>query len=535
MNKRLLISGVACILLAGTTISAFLNWQHANERIKELETQLSELQRQENRSAVIRSISKQMEEIAYQQKAISDEQREEAIMQTRVAEELRAQSEKERLNAIEAEKNAVASQKRALEASNQAEQQRILAEHQRMQAEFSKRKADTLSYIALGRSLGSIATLQSQTGNQELANMLSYASYVYTHRYRGDIYHPAIFKALMDATQSKRTWQRHVGAAMSIIFSSKTDDQIISASSYGEIMINKRQDNTLHSTLLFSDKSQDIRDIFINQESNKIYAISRTGNVIVISADRNPKKTLIIPTTGLQYPFALSAIKDKRYLLVIGEHGMGLFDMSKDRFLTQKSVPFRITACSRRNYLPLIFDDKGYMHLVNGIDNYTKEQIPVPGIITAFAESKNTGYSAYGTKEGIIYLIKPSGMIQKLVAHRSRISKLKLNGRRLYSSSYDGTVNLWITDNDKIDAMQLFSTEEWILSFNFDSSKNTIWTGDIKGNLTAATISVPMMIEKLKSKLKRNFTQEEWNFFIGENVPYEDFMASIKREKEDKP
>jgi len=533
VNKRLLISGVACVLLAGTTIAGFLNWQHANKRIKELETQLSELQRQENRSAVIRSISKQMEEIAYQQKAISDEQREEAIMQTRVAEELRAQSEKERMNAIEAEKNAVASQKRALEASELAEQQRLLAEHQRIQAEFSKRKADTLSYIALGRSLGSIATIQGHSGNQEIADMLSYASYVYTHRYRGDIYYPAVFKALMESSQSKITWQRHVGATMSLIFSSTSNDQILSVSSYGEIMLNERRNNTLHTTTLFANKDYDFRDVFVNHDSNKIYALSRTGHIIVIAADHDPKKTLTIETTGLEYPFVLSTIKDKRFLIIIGEHGLGVFDMTKDKFLTQRSVPFRITASSRRNYLPLVFDDKGYMHLVNGIESYTTEKVPVPGTITAFAESKNTGYSAYGTKEGIIYLVKPSGIIQKLIGHRSRISKLKINGRRLYSSSYDGTLNLWITDNEKIEAMPLFSIGEWIMNFNFDSNKSTIWTGDINGNLTAATISVPTMIDRLKKKLKRNFTQEEWNFFIGESVPYENFIEPIQKSKED--
>jgi hypothetical protein len=37
-----------------------------------------------------------------------------------------------------------------------------MAEHQRIQAEFSKRVADTLSYVALGRSLGSLSVTQSQ-------------------------------------------------------------------------------------------------------------------------------------------------------------------------------------------------------------------------------------------------------------------------------------------------------------------------------------------------------------------------------------
>ena len=182
------------------------NWQEEHRRVKSLEDIVAELQRREKRSAVDRSISKQMEEIAFEQKIISDEQREHALQQTRVANEMREQSERERQNALTAERNAVASEKRALEASAQAERERLMAEHQRIQAEMAKRVADTLSYIALGRSLGSISTIQYQAGNDDIANMLSYAAYLYTSRYHGDIYTPAVFQSLMQSSKSMTTW-----------------------------------------------------------------------------------------------------------------------------------------------------------------------------------------------------------------------------------------------------------------------------------------------------------------------------------------
>ena len=34
-----------------------------------------------------------------------------------------------------------------------------------------------------------------------------------------------------------------------------------------------------------------------------------------------------------------------------------------------------------------------------------------------------------------------------------------------------------------------------------------------------------MMVAKLKSQLKRNFTREEWNYFIGSRTPYETFIG----------
>ena len=80
------------MLLAGTSATGLIGWQAEHQHVKALEGQVAELQRQEKRSAVDRSVSSQMEEIAFEQKIISDEQRENALQQTRVANEMRERS-----------------------------------------------------------------------------------------------------------------------------------------------------------------------------------------------------------------------------------------------------------------------------------------------------------------------------------------------------------------------------------------------------------------------------------------------------------
>ena len=162
MNRRYLIAGGLGALLIASTAVGLVGWQAEHRRVKALESLVGELQRKEKRSAVDRSISAQMEEIAFEQMIISDEQREKALQQTRVANEMRERSEIERQNALMAERNAVASEKKALEASALAESQRQIAEHQRIQAELAKSIADTLSYVALARSLGSLSSIQAQ-------------------------------------------------------------------------------------------------------------------------------------------------------------------------------------------------------------------------------------------------------------------------------------------------------------------------------------------------------------------------------------
>jgi hypothetical protein len=57
-----------------------------------------------------------------------------------------------------------------------------------------------------------------------------------------------------------------------------------------------------------------------------------------------------------------------------------------------------------------------------------------------------------------------------------------------------------------------------------------LWLVDAKGSLTEANMSVDVMVKEIKKKLKRDLTREEWNYFIGRNVPYESFTQNNGKE-----
>ena len=537
MNKKQIITACAGFLLAGIAAAGFVGWHLEHRNVKILQAQIDELEIQKMRSAVDRSISAQMENIANEQREISDEKREEALRQTRVANEMRQRSELERMNAIEAERNAVASEKKAVEASEVAEKQRKLAEHQqqlaeqqqqmaehqRIQAEFAKRTADTLSYIALGRSLGSISAIQAQSGNGEIANLLGYAAYLYTSRYKGDLYYPAVFQSLMQLSQSKVSWTEHVGAVMNMEYMPGKDNTLITVSNYGEIILCERIGNRLEAKTLFKNNDYDFRDVIVDRTSGNIYAVSRTGHLVIILKDLKTIKTIALDK--IVHPLRLHDINNNN-MLVIGEKALALIDLKQMTVSSTKQLPFMVTHGARKAGLPLLFDNLGMMHLVKGLDSFDTTPIPVPGKVTAYCESKNTGVEAYGMSDGTIWMIDKNGKKQKLLGHRSRISKMKLNGRQLFSASYDGSVNLWITDKEKVEPMTMVETNNWIMHLCFNSTKNTFWVGDVKGNLTAVNISVPIMVDAIKKNLKRDLTTDEWNYYIGPNVPFESFFTN---------
>jgi hypothetical protein len=179
----------------------------------------------------------------------------------------------------------------------------------------------------------------------------------------------------------------------------------------------------------------------------------------------------------------------------------------------------------------MLFDNQGYQHSVIDINTLDTSPIPVKGRVTAFASSKNAGVRAYGMSDGTIYLYdeKDNG-VTKLEGHLSRISSLKLNGRRLFSASYDGSVKLWNTSTEKVEPITLFSASSWIMCFTLDKNKQYAWLGDRDGNVIEGLMSVPMMVDIVRSKLKRDLTREEWNYYIGDKIPYESFISEHGKE-----
>ena len=103
------------------------------------------------------------------------------------------------------------------------------------------------------------------------------------------------------------------------------------------------------------------------------------------------------------------------------------------------------------------------------------------------------------------------------------MSRVDYDGSLLYSVSYDGTANVWDTKKENVDPVRLLTTNRWVVSLFVDGSMNNIWTGDQRGKLTRTIINVPRMASLVKASLKRNMTREEWNQYVGKNIPYVKF------------
>ena len=515
---------LSCTILAAGTLAGFGLYFAEKAKTDALEQQLAELSQKEKESVIVQHISTQMEEIAREQQILSDERRKEAEQQTIVANEMRLQAEQEQHKAQQAELAARQSERKAVEASDVAETQRQLAVQRQQEAEFSRSVADTLSYLSMARSLGTLAVTQQSTGNHDLAALLAYAAYTYTKRYHGNVYQPAIYEALAQTSSNSRVWNIGRGSIVKRVSLEDHPNEFVTASTYGEIIRHSIKQSQLQSETLLSNEKYDFRDIYI-RPNGTIYAVSYTGSLVVIQPNGKVEDHLL-PTAI--HPFRIF-IPSENSLIITAEKSIMLFDEKQQKVVKTLPLQFSTKVAGNKDDEVVLFDLTGKMYIVDKtLSTITPQPLPFLQPVMSYIYQSSTGRAAYGTVDGTIYYFDSKGKMQKLVGHRSRVSRLKFYNDQLLSTSYDGTARFWDVSSEKIDPITLLQSNQWIISSSFGNDRGYAWTGDANGNLTLTVIQPDLMAQNVKNGLKRDFTQEEWAYYIGSKVPYESFLSKQK-------
>lgn len=460
-----------------------------------------------DKSDVVERISKQMEDIAYQQKNIAEQQREEALFQMGMAEKMRQRAESE-------QQKAEASALVAAEARNMAELQREVAVQQQRQAERARNVADTLSMLALARSLSFLSSTQARGGNIELANLLACVAWQFTSDYKGDLYQPALFNALRLSGEGFTSYNLHQGGVTRIIRLPASGATYCSVSDYGEIRRwQEKNEEVVDVRLLFADPTCSFRDICIDGQ-NRLYALAYDGRLVVLDGDSRPQTILLPETKGWMRvcPF------DGNLLLASATH---LYIYDTDSRAIAQAIPLAqpLSALGFRNGHWLAFGKNGGLWIVGTDGTLTPQDRWGDEEVTSYVWSDSQQIAAIGTESGDIYLTDSLGnTIRRLVGHRSRITQLCFRGNYLYSASYDCLVNLWNVSASRQEAVSLHQFSAWVRSL-YLSQDNILWVGDESGSVSRLVTSPVDMVTKIRSRLKRDFTDDEWDYYVGAGVP----------------
>jgi WD40 repeat protein len=507
--KNVIIASLA-VLLTGSLVAAHYATKDKDARINELENELAELKKLANRSTIDKIISQQLEQIAFDQEKISDERRREAELQSALARQKTQEAEAERKRAEIAKNEAIESEKNARQAQENAEKQRQIAEENQRKAEYSKSVVDTLSFVGLGRSLASLSSTQYIAGAKETAAQLAAAACYFTSKYKGSFYDQSVLGAMLLSGGGTRDIALCQGAIHAAEY--MPDGNLIAVSTYGEIYRYSNND----TTRLFSDKAYNFRDLKITDDGTG-YALSFSGDIIVI----RDYKCHAVNLGDMRRTFRLSRLNDGNLLVAAG-NTIGVFDTKSESITKTINCPGDISCITKNK----VFDTNGKMYELDNNFQLIPKQLPFNGIVTAYAETDDHKYAAYGTKNGTIFYTHPKGVIE-FAGHRSQISDLCLARPGLFSASLDKTVKLWTTREGTKEPIDVYSSSKWVMCLAINQEAQRIVSGDASGALTICTYSISEMKSTLKKTLKRDFNELEWNYYIGKNIPYTSIIDKL--------
>lgn len=504
---------IACVvILVGGTLWYVLQILQPDRQESVLETQLEEARKRAEEAVLVRSVSKQMEEIANQQKELSDRQRIKAERQAQENYWMKIRVEDEWKRAVTAQRETEKAYRLAESQRRLAESQQKLAEERRLLAENAKRKADTLAFLTLGRSLGSIALTQYRAGKAEVSMLLAYSSWMFVKRYGGDTYQSPVFQSLSLVSGQPTSWQRHKAGVSAIIWDHARNNRFYTIGHYGEVLEWDLTTDGFVSKVLYAHTEEDFRCAYMDAD-NILHVWDFVGRVVVFRD--NP----VVYDTGKRRCISVLPVETSVWLLTRDGH---LYNHEKAKMPCAYGVSC-MAGCGTAIFVGCengdLFRTGSIARQLEKIGNLHSSSV------TAIASDTEANLVAWGYEDGTLILTDLNGKyLRTLVGHRSAITGIVIHCGRLYSCSRDHTLRFWNLFGDRMEPVTALEGSGWLLCLALSPDGRFLLAGDSKGWLYSLSISTDDMAANIRKRLRRNFTPYEWKRYMGDGVPYETFI-----------
>ena len=544
-----ILAGVALIAL----VYAFVQSGIAKENLVLAQQQEALAKKNEKTALAEKERAEKATVIATQQTAIAKKEKEIADAARLDAEEKKIRAEKAEADAkvqkLKADANATA----ATKAKNEAQ----VSERKAIDA---KNDADRRRYLSIAKGMALKSKELSDTAQQAL---LAQQAFNFNAKYNGYAFDNDIYNGLFAALDKfnhplTRSLAGHTKAARGIVTSTKTNS-IFSGGSDGKVFQWTEQGGIWKGKLLkefttptplttyyqiytldispdgnllavgglfpsdalanyamvidinnpgaepkkIAGFKSDIESVFFTPDSKGFFALSNSGRSIMYSDLTSAKEVI--------------ATKEKITSLNLSPDGTKLAGVSEEGNLILWDVRKNFAAS---NYSIL----KGTAK--NGVDNDL--------LAVAFTPAGNEVVVGDYKGELRIVTISANGIVRRILSgHTSRIQEIKFShsGKFMATASLDRTVRLWNMDQLK-EQPQVLVNNDWVWNMAFSPDDEQIMLGmhsvsvGVRESETDFTIhawptKIPTMAGELCGLIKRNMNKEEWDLYVGEDLPRE--------------
>jgi len=502
------------------------------EKLAVFERKKTEEQRKE--AILQKKISEQQQQIAEQQKIITEQQRQYAVKQQVIAQEQTVVAVEQRQKADVARQEAVMAKDEADDQRKEAVSQKIIADKERVKAEESEKNTQRLRLLSIARSMAIQANQIFTTVKDDLPGLLAVQAYLFNKENGGIANDPDIYAALSTIVDDQVILRGHEDAVRGISLS-KDGKILVSCSDDGNIF-RWNPDNPGASPVMFKlpkSVKEDFRSILITNDEQFVVAGTFSGKIYILRTDETlGLLKVLLGHTSVVNSLALDP-KRKQFASAGSEGKIFLWNFEKGDF--RKSL---LDSSNSKIHAVLFSPDGRFLVYggsdgrLNKIDMGQKDAKPITIFaadvpILSLAYTHDGNYLSAGFSNGSIRIWDMTNQdhppLEIIGRHFSGVTSVAFNndGSDLASSSFDRTIKI---GNWKSAGMKPISIEKhdlWVYDILYTPDGKHLISCSADKTIRIFSTECSIMNDKLVKELKRNMTEEEWNKYVGADIPYE--------------
>jgi WD40 repeat protein/energy-coupling factor transporter ATP-binding protein EcfA2 len=534
----------ALILGAATVVSILFLVVSLNLRFKAEASRKDALEKQkmavfeskraeeQRREAIIQKrISEQQQQIAQQQQLITEEQRQFAVGQKQIAEVKTKEAIQQKVKAVAARQEAINARDETEIQRKEAVSQKQIAESERVKAENSEKNTQRLRMLSISRSLAVKASQLSLTVKGDLPSLLAVQAYNFNHENRGPENDPDLYQALSSVTNDQEILRGHEDAVRAIVLS---DDNkiLVSAGDDGKVLIwNLSAPEKAPVSLLTGQNGKNgIRSVAISSEwivagcfNGKILAWQR-------SLPQNQPRVLTAHkgvVTCLNYDIVNNRFTSAGIDGHIIQWGWKNNGFQLNRIDSVNTAINAIDYSSNQTSF-IIGCSNGMIKIINTVDaskNKTISNSGVPVLSIAFGQGGKI--FAAGDEKGRLRIWDNSNqavLTNELIGwHSSGIISLAFSNDAKYisTSGFDKRIRTLSLDKGNQESYTITKHDLWIYDVIFSKDGSKVISCSADKTIRLFTAGCNLLASGADRKIKRNLSREEWEQYIGPDIPYQ--------------
>ncbi|KAA0993071.1 WD40 repeat domain-containing protein [Dyadobacter aurulentus] len=492
-----------------------------------------------------------------EQKAIAVREQEKAVKESVAAKAARLVAEEQKVQADNARRAAVQSQKEtevqkeyAVSAQKESERQKILAQSAQKEAESSRNDALKQRSKAVARFIA-IQSFQMPAGD-DLAALLALKAYDFNVKNGGERENPDIFNALSKAAGAKATLLGHNDIVRVVaeprggnaVFASAGDDGVVNLWNY---LVPATRPVAFRNP---KQTFKSIRALAFTHDGKTAFTGSSNGQIVRwdnFAAGSTPTRTLIAHD-GIILSMRIRNADDKPQLISVSSTGqVRIWDISDKKLDVLKNLNLgaEISCVEFIRGTPYVLFGTGNGKVIRlDIDKPQVKPVEynfgnIRGRLISMTLSPDQKQLYFGTSEGMLYSVRmqrdepvPNSLSGTQGTHTSGITKIAFapDGSRIATACYDWKIRIWSAQDDlsKQQPVVLSDFDYWVMDIRFSNDgKKLLATGADK-TVRVWDINSAALFAEVSKKVSRDLTEEEWDQYIGKDIPYEKLSRNIR-------